>query len=102
MTKLSMISGAILVTAAWAGIAWSAPRTYQLPEETTEFRPGPGSDVAQNNCMACHSVDYIAFQPPRKGRTFWEAEVQKMIHVYRAPIDEADAKTIIDYLAATY
>ena len=41
-------------------------------------------------------------QPPGKGQAFWDAEVQKMIKVYHAPVDEADAKAIADYLAKTY
>jgi mono/diheme cytochrome c family protein len=78
------------------------PLTYALPEETATLRPGPGVETAQNNCMSCHSVDYINTQPPRRGSEFWEAEVKKMIKSYHAPISEADAKTIADYLAKTY
>ncbi len=78
------------------------PLTYVLPEETATLRPGPGMETAQNNCMSCHSVDYINTQPPRSGKEFWEAEVKKMIKSYHAPISEADAKTIADYLAKTY
>jgi hypothetical protein len=33
---------------------------------------------------------------------FWEAEVQKMIKVYGAPIDQNDVKAIVDYLAQAY
>jgi sulfite dehydrogenase (cytochrome) subunit B len=78
------------------------PLTYVLPEETATLRPGPDMEVAQNNCMSCHSVDYINTQPPRRGKEFWEAEVKKMVKSYHAPISEADAKTIADYLAKTY
>ncbi len=62
----------------------------------------PGFEAAQGNCMVCHSVDYIAMQPPRKGAGFWESEVTKMVKVYHAPVGEADAKAIAAYLAATY
>lgn len=41
-------------------------------------------------------------QPPKKGQVFWTAEVTKMIKVYGAPIDESDAKAIVDSLAASY
>jgi hypothetical protein len=82
--------------------ALAEKRTYQLPEETAAFRPGPGVEAAQSNCGACHSADYIATQPPKQGQGFWEAEIQKMIKVYGAPIDAGDAKTIADYLAKTY
>ncbi len=57
---------------------------------------------AQANCLVCHSVDYIAMQPPGKGAAFWESEVTKMVKVYHAPIDEGQAKAIAAYLTDTY
>ena len=85
-----------------AGLAIADPVTYDLPEETAVLKPGRGLDTAQSNCVACHSADYIAMQPPKKGKAFWDAEVTKMIKTYGAPITEADAKIIADYLAQTY
>jgi mono/diheme cytochrome c family protein len=75
---------------------------YNLPEETATFAEGPGRDVAAANCQTCHSVDYISTQPPRMGKRFWTAEVTKMIKVYGAPISEADAGAIAEYLAMSY
>jgi hypothetical protein len=75
--------------------------SYDLPEETASLRPGPGVEVARNNCMSCHSADDIALQPPNKGGAFREAELNKMIKTYKAPIDEADVKTITEALAKT-
>ena len=77
------------------------PLTYELPNETADLKPGPGVETAIV-CRACHSADYISTQPSKKGKAFWEAEVQKMMKVFKAPIDPADAATIVDYLAATY
>ncbi|MEJ1936882.1 hypothetical protein WDZ92_42355 [Nostoc sp. NIES-2111] len=85
-----------------AGIALAAPVTYQLPAETAQLRPGPGLETARNNCSACHSADYMAMQPPGKGKAFWEAEVAKMIKTYKAPISDTDAKVISEYLAENY
>ena len=84
--------------------AAAQPLTYSLPDETAELRPGPGPgfEAAQNNCLACHSADYPNTQPPHRGAAFWNGEVTKMIKVYRAPIGDADAKAIADYLARTY
>jgi mono/diheme cytochrome c family protein len=76
--------------------------TYSLPEETATLRVGPGYEIAQKNCVACHSVDYIERQPPKMGRAFWEGVVKKMTQSYHAQIDDADAQRIVDYLAATY
>ena len=83
-------------------VSVAEPLTYALPEETATLRPGPGMEAAQNNCLTCHSFDFISTQPPGRGKAFWEAEVTKMIKSYHAPITEEDAKTIADYLAKTY
>ena len=96
----------LLILAAIAGLnscsAIAAPVSYTLPEETAAFGPGPNLEVIQNNCAACHSADYITTQPrgPKFKRDFWQAEVTKMIKVFGAPIEDADAAKIVDYLAA--
>ena len=95
----------ILALLALAGVAAAsaAPVEYKLPEETAVLKPGPNLDVAQNNCTACHSADYIKTQPimnPKKD--FWQAEVTKMIKVYGAPIDDADVPKIVEYLSTAY
>jgi hypothetical protein len=87
--------------AAVLTMAGAKPLTDVLPEETARLRPGPGMETAQNNRLTCHSVDYVNTQPPNRGKAFWEAEVTKMIKVYRAPINDSDAKAIADYLAKT-
>jgi len=84
-----------------ASVSVGAPIVYQLPEETAQLKPGPGVETAIV-CQACHSADYISTQPPGEGKAFWQAEVQKMIKVYKAPIAESDAAVIVNYLAATY
>ena len=91
----------LLSLAAVATSALAEPMIYQLPPETAELKPGPGVETAAV-CQACHSADYIRTQPSGKGKAFWQAEVQKMIKVYKAPIGEDDAATIANYLAATY
>lgn len=99
---------AIIMAAALAGglavAATAKPIQYELPDETAELAPGPGLEVAQANCVACHSADYISTQPRnfRDPTAFWTAEVNKMRHSYGAPIEESDVKAIVNYLAATY
>ncbi len=92
----------VLAALSAAPTSSAKPLTYALPEESATLRPGPDSETAQNNCTSCHSADYINTQPPRRGKEFWESEVKKMIKSYHAPISDADAKTIADYLARTY
>jgi sulfite dehydrogenase (cytochrome) subunit B len=80
------------------------PISYKLPEDTSTFKPGPNVEVVKNNCTACHSADYVQIQPrgPKFKEDFWRATVTKMIKVYGAPIDEADAGKIVEYLTKTY
>ena len=96
----------LLATGALSSLAaaTASPISYQLPEETAAFKPGPNLEAAQNNCTGCHSADYILTQPrnQKSKRDFWQAEVTKMIKLYGAPIDEADVPKIVDYLSSTY
>ena len=78
------------------------PRNYQLPEGVITFRPGAGQDIAESNCLACHSSDYISTQPPGRGKTFWQAEVTRMRKAFGAHISDDDAKTIAEYLSNNY
>jgi mono/diheme cytochrome c family protein len=94
-----------LAPLALAGVmaANAAPVDYKLPEETAALKPGPNLEVAQNNCTACHSSDYIKTQPTMKSKKdFWQAEVTKMIKVYGAPIDDADVPRLVEYLSTAY
>jgi sulfite dehydrogenase (cytochrome) subunit B len=101
MTTKSIAIMLLVSLVAAAPAALAEPMVYQLPTETAELKPGPGVETAIV-CTTCHSADYISTQPPGKGKAFWQAEVQKMIKAYKAPIGEDDAATIADYLAATY
>jgi cytochrome c553 len=72
--------------------------TVDLLAGDNMFPGGMAADAINNNCLACHSADMVLNQPALP-RTTWEAEVHKMIKVYRAPVDEADLAAIVDYLA---
>lgn len=71
-------------------------------EFAIKLKPGPGAETVQNNCSACHSLDYILMNSPFPDAKVWSAEVAKMIAAFGAQINEADAKTIGDYLARNY
>lgn len=93
-----------LFLGAAAVAALAKPVTYEPPEETAAFRAGAGVELAEANCLGCHSADYVEMQPrgPGFGRDFWRAEVVKMVNVYHAPIEAADVDAIADYLASAY
>jgi hypothetical protein len=70
-----------------------------LPDSDKMFPDGPGSDAINNNCLACHSAGMVLNQPALPKQA-WAAEVNKMIHNYRAPIAPEDVGAIVDYLTA--
>lgn len=60
---------------------------------------GPGSDLANNDCLACHSAGMVLNQPALS-KLQWQAEVEKMRMTYKAPIDAEDVGAIVDYLVS--
>jgi hypothetical protein len=101
---LALTTITVLATGVGLITAGAAPISYTLPDEVAAFKPGANVEVVKNNCTACHSSDYVQTQPrgPKFTKDFWQAEVTKMIKVYGAPIDDADAGKIVEYLTANY
>ncbi len=83
--------------------ARGAEKSIKLPDDSpmAQLKPGPNVEVVRNNCIVCHSTDYIVRQPASDAKK-WEGEVQKMIKLFGAPISDADAKAIVEYLATAY
>jgi mono/diheme cytochrome c family protein len=71
-------------------------------EQPIQLKKAPGLDKVEANCQACHSLDYIPMNSPFPNAALWEAEITKMIKAYGAPIDDADAKAIAEYLKSNY
>jgi mono/diheme cytochrome c family protein len=86
----------IAVVAALVGLPAAAD------EHPIQLKKAPGLDKVEANCQACHSLDYIPMNSPFPNAALWEAEVTKMIKAYGAPIEDADAKAIAEYLKSNY
>jgi hypothetical protein len=71
-------------------------------EKPVRLRQAPGLDKVEAHCSACHSLDYVQMNSPFLSPAGWDAEVAKMINAFGAQIDQADAKTITDYLNKNY
>ncbi|HYB56366.1 MAG TPA: cytochrome c [Alphaproteobacteria bacterium] len=98
---LAFLGAAALVSLA---VQAKAPTTLKsvdvtLPESTRTLPDGPGVDVVHDNCLACHSAGMILAQPTMP-KAAWEAEVNKMRNVFKAPVDAKDVPAIVDYLMA--
>ena len=81
---------AFAATSAWA------------EEKPVELKKAPGVEKVEGNCAACHSLDYVQMNSPFLGPAGWDAEVTKMIKAFGAPIKDADAAVIADYLKNNY
>jgi sulfite dehydrogenase (cytochrome) subunit B len=87
---------------AFALLATIAAPALAQEEPAIKLKDGQGLDRVEANCAACHSLDYIQMNSPFPNAALWEAEVTKMIKAYGAPVSDADAAVIVDYLKKNY
>jgi mono/diheme cytochrome c family protein len=100
MLLLAVMTGAVLApVAGWSATPEIKSLSVELPQSDRMFT-GQGAEAANNNCLACHSAGMVLNQPALT-KAAWEAEVNKMIKIYEAPIADADVAAIVDYLART-
>ena len=90
-----------LIGAVWCFSSFAAPVKIELPLETGVFKPGPRVELANGQCLACHSVEYVVTQPPSP-RAFWAASVKKMREKYGAAIPDEQVEPLLDYLTKHY
>jgi mono/diheme cytochrome c family protein len=72
---------------------------FEIPSTGRAFPPGPNLEAMNTNCMSCHTPGMILNQPKLTAAE-WTGEVNKMIHVYKAPVEESEVPAIVAYLAA--
>lgn len=79
------------------------PVTYVLPpEKIPAALTADDAAPVVNNCASCHSLEYIVTQPRHKGAQFWKDAVTKMVNVYKAPLDQAQADEVASVLARKF
>jgi mono/diheme cytochrome c family protein len=105
--SIAPVLAVVLIAAAGLALTGAAPAgkalRITLPDDPIVTLPsGPGAELAQGTCSACHSLDYIQMQPRGKGPQFWHDEVAKMGKAYGARIAPKDAEEIAAYLGRTY
>ena len=87
---LLLLGAAVLALAARAG------------EDSYRLQDAPGRELTQGRCALCHSLEYIPANAPVFDRGGWQKEIQKMRDRYGAPMSDADAQQILEYLGANY
>src|SRR2546423_10371590 len=73
----------------------------QLPPETGAFKQDAGAEIANGQCLICHSVEYVSTQPAMP-RAFWKSSIQKMQQKYGAPVPDNQVEALADYLTRNY
>jgi len=98
---LALVAAAALGALAAEAKAPTALKSVDvtLPRSPVVLPDGPNVAVVRDNCLGCHSPEMILYQPTMP-KPAWEAEVNKMRAVYKAPIDPKDTPAIVDYLTA--
>ena len=71
--------------------------TLNLPPDPISFQAGPGSHLANNYCLICHSAEYVYMQPPHP-RERWMEIVKKMKTTFGCPIPDEQISPLVDYL----
>lgn len=84
--------------------AATSVHTMDLPFEKLAYRKSdlPGYQLTLQQCSACHSPEYVIYQPTSSTRAYWQATVDKMVKVFGAPLPADQVAPIVDYLSRTY
>lgn len=71
--------------------------SIELPADGRTFPEGPGAELVNGNCLACHSSGMVLNQPRLSAAT-WRDEIEKMRHIFLAPVAESEVAGIAAYL----
>jgi mono/diheme cytochrome c family protein len=71
----------------------------ELPASEAIFPPGNGADIANGQCLICHSAGMVLRQPPLS-QDEWTGEINKMRSSYGALIPADQVEALARYLSA--
>jgi cytochrome c553 len=71
--------------------------SVNFPGSDHTFPGGASADAINRDCLLCHSASMVLTQPSLS-RSDWQAEVEKMRNVFKAPVPAEDVPAIVDYL----
>ena len=71
--------------------------TVDLPVSQTAFPPGNGADIANGQCLICHSAGMVLRQPPLS-QDEWTGEINKMRNSFGAPLPADQVEALAKYL----
>jgi mono/diheme cytochrome c family protein len=71
--------------------------TVEFPTSHTAFPPGNGADIANGQCLICHSAGMVLRQPPLTVDE-WTGEINKMRNSFGAPLPADQVAALARYL----
>jgi mono/diheme cytochrome c family protein len=87
----------ILMLAGMALAASTARLSVELPASNAVFPPGDGADIANGQCLICHSAGMVLRQPALT-QDQWTAEINKMRNAYGALLPANQVEPLARYL----
>jgi mono/diheme cytochrome c family protein len=72
--------------------------SVQLPTSVTMFPAGDGADIANSQCLICHSAGMVLRQPALS-ESEWRATINKMRTAYGAPLPADQVDALATYLS---
>ena len=100
----ALAAALVMLAIGAVGPALAGSKSIDLPPDGVQLKPSalPGYAKAQAICTACHSAEYLQYQPASAPRAYWDAMAKRMKLVFKAPVADDDIPLIVDYLAKTY
>ena len=71
--------------------------SVELPTSQAVFPPGNGADIANGECLICHSAGMVLRQPPLT-QDEWTSEIDKMRNAFGAPLPADQVEVLATYL----
>ena len=72
--------------------------SVQLPAGLAVFPAGEGAQIANSQCLICHSADMVSYQPTRT-QDQWKDTINKMRAAYGAPVPAEQVDMLAAYLS---
>ena len=100
----AMAAALAIAGSGLSGPSLAGSKRIVLPVDGVVLKPSslPGYAKAQAICAACHSAEYMQYQPATAPRPYWDAMAKRMKVVFKAPIADEDIPLIVEYLVKTY
>ncbi len=71
--------------------------SVELPASPALFPSGDGADIANGQCLLCHSVEMVLLQPALT-QDEWAGEIGKMRTAFGAPLPAEQVNALATYL----